>query len=149
MKRRTLLTLSLLLAPVRGHAQAADRLPADAPDSAPRDDARFSAALLEGMARGEALAQERMASYANIRVIRRQVPRASFSKAEAHYTQALAAERRWRGAPVTQPQNSSFPFLPPAGWTNGTLVLVHVFAHPTRAENGLLPYSLLTNMRDA
>ena len=68
---------------------------------------------------------------------------------QSHYVQAMAVERRWRDAGITRPQRSAQPFFPPQGWTDGKAVLVLVGAHTTRAENGLLPYSLLTNLRDA
>lgn len=144
--------LATLPPAARAQALVGDtRLPPDAPESAPREDARFSAELREGMAQGEALATERLGGrFSGLRTIRRQVPRRAWGGVEAHYAQAMAVGLRWRDAGVTQPagvQPSARPLaLPPQGWTDGRGVLVLVGAHPTRAEDGLLPYSLITNL---
>ena len=149
MHRRTLVALSLILPAAPALAQAAGRLPPEAPEAAPRADGGFSAGLLAAMEAGEALARERLGSrFSGLRVIRRQVPPAGWNGVEAHYIRSLAAERRWRDAGVTAPSRERV-VLPPQGWTDGTLVLVLVGAHPTRAEGGLLPFSILTNLRDA
>jgi hypothetical protein len=148
MHRRLLLASPLLLA-TPGLAQSPDRLPPEAPEVAPRDDGRFSAEILAGMEAGEALARERLGTrFTGLRVLRRQVPRAGWNGVEAHYIRVMAAERRWRDAGVTAPSRERL-FLPPQGWTDGRGVLVLVAAHPTRAEAGLLPFSMLTNLRDA
>lgn len=149
MQRRSLVlsaALGGILLPARGRAQATGRLPPDAPGAEPRDDARFSAELLAGMAAGEAQAQESLARYPVLRTIRQQVPRRGWNGVEAHYIQVMLVERRWRDAGITRPQRSAQPFLPPQAWTDGKWVLALVGAHPTRAEDGLLPYSILTNL---
>ena len=149
MHRRTLVALSLVLPAAPALAQAAGRLPPEAPEAAPRAEGGFSAGLLAAMEAGEALARERLGTrFSGLRVIRRQVPSAGWTGVEAHYLRSLAAERRWRDAGVTAPSRER-AVLPPQGWTDGTLVLVLVGAHPTRAEGGLLPFSILTNLRDA
>ena len=149
MYRRSLPALALAAVTAPALAQATDRLPPEAPEAAPRADAGFSAGLLLAMEAGEALARERLgARFAGLRTLRRQVPRAGWTSVEAHYLRVLAAERRWRDAGVTAPSRERM-VLPPQGWTDGTLVLVLVGAHPTRAEGGLLPFSILTNLRDA
>ena len=146
MHRRVLLLLPLLSSPLA--AQPADRLPPEAPDTGPRDDSRFSAELLGAMARGEALATERLGGrFAGLRILRRQVVARREGAVQTHYTTALAVERRWRNAGVTQPSSERM-FLPPEGWTDGRHVLVLVVAHPSRHENGFLPFSILTNLRD-
>ena len=148
MHRRTLVALSFVLPATPVLAQAAARMPPEAPEAAPRAEAGFSAGLLTAMEAGEALARERLGSrFTGVRVIRRQVPPAAWSGVEAHYLSILTAERRWRDAGVTAPSRERM-VLPPQGWTDGTQVLVLVGAHPTRAEGGLLPFSILTNLRD-
>lgn len=149
MHRRSLIALPLVRPVAPAFAQVAGRLPPEAPDAAPRVDAGFSAGLLAAMEAGEALVRERLGTrFTGVRVIRRQVPPAGWSGVEAHYLRSLAAERRWRDAGVTAPSRER-EVLPPQGWTDGTLVLVLVAAHTTRAESGLLPFSILTNLRDA
>lgn len=148
MHRRTLLALSLVLPAAPALAQGAGRLPPEAREAAPRNEADFSAELLAAMEAGEALARERLGTrFTGLRLIRRQVPRAAWARVEAHYLSILTAERRWRDAGVTAPSRERM-VLPPQGWTDGTQVLVLVGAHPTRAEGGLLPFSILTNLRD-
>jgi hypothetical protein len=147
--RRALLALPPVLLAAPALAQSPDRLPPEPPDVAPREDARFSAELLAGLEAGKAFARERLGTrFAGLRVLRRHVPRAGWNGVEAHYTRVMAAERRWRDAGVTAPSRERL-FLPPQGWTDGRGVLVLVAAHPTRAEGGLLPFSVLTNLRDA
>ena len=149
MHRRTLVALSLVLPATPAFAQVAARLPPEAPEVAPRVEAGFTPGLLAAMEAGEALARERLGSrFTGVRVIRRQVPPAAWNGVEAHYIRRLAADRRWRDAGVTAPSRERV-VLPPQGWTDGTLVLVLVGAHPTRAEGGLLPFSILTNLPDA
>lgn len=149
MHRQRLVALSLVLPAAPALARPAGRLPPEPPDAAPRVDAGFSAGLLAAMEAVEALACERLGTrFSGLRVIRRQVPPAGWSGVEAHYLRSLAAERRWRDAGVTAPTRERV-VLPPQVWTDGTLALVLVGAHPTRAEGGLLPYSILTNLRDA
>ena len=140
MQRRVFL-LTLLSAPALAQVRP---LP-EAPDAAPRDDSRFSAALLEGMAQGEALARERLSRFPRLRALHRQVPRPGWNAVEAYYLRVLLAEWRWRDAGITQPAGRA-PHLPPQGWTDGQHVVALVGAHPTRQENGLLPFTLLTTL---
>ena len=73
MHRRTLVALSLVLPAAPALAQAAGRLPPEAPEAAPRAEGGFSAGLLAAMEAGEALARERLGTrFSGLRVIRRQ-----------------------------------------------------------------------------
>mgnify|MGYP000238076976 FL=1 len=147
MHRRMLVTTALLL-PLAAQAQAPGqgRVPPSFPAAQPRDDSRFSAEALRQMAAKEAEVQQKLAAFPSLRTIRGQVAGRDLTGFMTYLATAFARPG-WDRQSLMGSQGRSV-WTEADGWTGGKQAFVWVNIQYRHEENGMVPYTLITNMPD-
>ena len=147
MRRRMLVTTALLL-PLAARAQTPGqgRVPPSFPAAQARDDSRFSAEALRQMAAKEAEVQQKLAAFPNLRTIRGQIAGRDLTGFMTCLATAFARPG-WDRQSLMGPQGRSV-WTEADGWTGGKQAFVWVNIQYRHEENGMVPYTLITNMPD-
>ena len=139
MKRRSLLATPLLLA-----ATTRNVMPPPQRDSEALDEAAIPPETLAVLRGAEAHLRARLEPrFGPLRAIGRQVHFGLVNGIGAHYQARLRFERDWDGLPMTR-EGALAGLFPLAGWWRDDRVLC-VFG---RANEAVVPYIVLTNLRD-
>lgn len=146
MRRRTVPAILLALLPWAAHAQApgAGRMPQLPPAAQPRDDSRFSAEVLKQMASKEADVQGRLSTFPNLRLIRGQVSDRQSTPLLTELTGTFA-KPGWNRPTLEEPHGRDV-WAAADGWTGGKQAFAWVYLLSNHKENGLVPYTIITNM---
>ncbi len=147
MHRRILVTTALML-PLAARAQAPGqgRVPPPFPAAQPRDDSRFSAEALAQIAAKEADVRQKLAAFPDLRLIRGQVGGRDITGMQTYLITPFARPG-WTRLTLMGPQGRSV-WTEADGWSGGKQVFALVNIMFSHQENGLVPYTLITNMPD-
>ena len=145
MHRRLLVTAALLL-PLTAWAQAPGqgKVPPPFPAAQPRDDGKFSAEALAQMAAKEADVRQKLAAFPDLRMIRGQVGGREITGFQTYLVTAFARPG-WTRPTLMGPQGRSV-WTEADGWTGGKQAFAWVNLLSSHQENGLVPYTIITNM---
>ena len=139
MRRRILLAAPLLAA-----AAAEDVMPPDQRGSEPLDESAVSPDTLAFLSRAEAHLRARLEPrFGPLRAIHRQVHFGLVNGIGAHYQARMQFDRGWERMALAR-EGELAGLFPLAGWWREARVLCVI----GRTEGGIVPYTVLTNLRD-